>query len=130
MESLREGAESGSLIEAPRLRRPLERWRDWGDAKAPQEWVDQGFNEEFDLIEFIDAMSSVTTVNWTTPVFYVDPRWLYDWVDEDQIEEQLDALDRSELTEEEREVIERYEEGKQKLEDGLDPSKTDSWIGF
>lgn len=130
VESLHEAAESGSLIEAPRLKKPLERWRDWDDEENPQEWVDQGLNEEFDLIKFIDAMSSMTTVNWTTPVFYLDPRWLYEWVDEDNIEEVLDALDDSDLTEEERAVIKRYEEGKQKLEDGKDPSKTDSWVGF
>lgn len=129
LQSLREAAESGSLIEAPRLKKPLERWRDWGDAEDPQEWVDQGLNEDFDLIEFIDAMSSMTTVNWTTPVFYVDPRWLYEWVNEDNIQDKLDALNRSDLTEEERAVIERYEEGKQKLEDGQDPSKTGTWVG-
>jgi predicted KAP-like P-loop ATPase len=130
VESLREAADSGRLIKAPWLKKPLEHWRNWGDVEDPQEWVDQSLNEEFDLVEFIDAMSSVTTVNWTTSVSYVDPRWLYEWVDEDQIEKKLEALECSELTEEEKAVIERYEDGKRKLENGLDPSKAESWIGF
>ncbi|OYR67571.1 hypothetical protein DJ79_08875 [Halorubrum ezzemoulense] len=130
VESINEAAESGSLVDTPQLKEPLKCWRDWGDTEAPQEWVNQGLDEEFDLIEFIDMMSSTTTVNWTRPVFYVDPRWIHEWVDEDYIEKKLNDMNRSSLDEEVNMIIERYETGKQKLKDGQDPSKPGSWVGF
>lgn len=75
-------------------------------------------------------MSFVSTVNWTETIFYVDPRWVYEWIDQNKIENELDDLDQSDLTEHEEEVVQRYEDAKDILEDGGDPGTVENWLGF
>ena len=130
VETVSDAAATGDLIDVPWLKRPLEQWRDWGDPEEPEEWVDQSVSDDFSLIEFIDAMSFVSTVNWTETIFYVDPRWVYEWIDQDKIENELDDLDQSDLTEHEEEVVQRYEDAKDILEDGGDPGTVENWLGF
>lgn len=130
VETVSDAAATGDLIDVPWLKRPLEQWRDWGDPEEPEEWVDQSVSDDFSLIEFIDAMSFVSTVNWTETIFYVDPRWVYEWIDQDKIENELDDLDQSNLTEHEEEVVQRYEDAKDILEDGGDPGTVENWLGF
>jgi len=130
VETVSDAAATGDLIDIPWLKRPLEQWRDWGDPEEPEEWVDQSVSDDFSLIEFIDAMSFVSTVNWTETIFYVDPRWVYEWIDQDKIENELDDLDQSDLTEHEEEVVQRYEDAKDILEDGGDPGTVENWLGF
>jgi len=129
-ETVSDAAAAGDLIEVPWLKRPLEQWRDWGDSDEPKRWVDQSVNDEFSLLAFIDAMSFVSTVNWTEAVFYIDPRWLYEWIDQEEIEEKLDDMNQSDLNEDERKIVQRYREGKKILEDGGDPGEVENWIGF
>ncbi len=130
VETVSDAAATGDLIDVPWLKRPLEQWRDWGDPEEPEEWVDQSVSDDFSLIEFIDAMSFVSTVNWTETIFYVDPRWVYEWIDQNKIENELDDLDQSDLTEHEEEVVQRYEDAKDILEDGGDPGTVENWLGF
>lgn len=130
VETVSDAAATGDLIDVPWLKRPLEQWRDWGDPEEPEEWVDQSVSDDFSLVEFIDAMSFVSTVNWTETILYVDPRWVYEWIDQDEIEYELDDLDQSDLTEHEEEVVQRYEDAKDILEDGGDPGTVENWLGF
>lgn len=125
-----ESAATGDLIDVPWLKRPLEQWRDWGNPEEPEEWLHESVNDDFSLIEFIDAMSFVSTVNWTETLFYVDPQWLYEWIDQDEIEDELYDLDQQDLTEQEEEVVQRYEDAKNILEEGEDPGTVENWLGF
>ena len=130
VETVSDAAAARDLIEVPWLKRPLEQWRDWGDSEEPKRWVDRSVNNEFSLIAFIDAMSFVSTVNWTEAVFYIDPRWLYEWIDQEEIEEKLDDRNQSDLNGDEEKIVQRYQKGKKILEDGGDPGKVENWIGF
>jgi hypothetical protein len=130
VETVSESAATGDLIDIPWLKRPLEQWRDWGNPEEPEEWLSESINNNFSLIKFIDAMSFVSTVNWTETLFYVDPQWLYEWIDQDEIEDKLYDLDQQDLTEQEEKVVQRYEDAKNILEEGGDPGTVQNWLGF
>lgn len=72
-------------------------------------------------------MSGLTVVNMSTPVFYLDPDWLYEYIDKDTLEDRLESIN-TENIERADEVVERYETAVSMVEDGKDPSNTESWV--
>ncbi|QCS44056.1 P-loop NTPase fold protein [Natrinema versiforme] len=127
IESISTAAGNDKLVDIPSLRKPLGIWVEFGDTDAPQEWVDDLTESDEGLVKFIHKMSGITIVNMSQPVFYLDPKWLYDYIERDTLEERLESIDTEEI-EMANEVIERYETAVEMIENGKDPSTTENWI--
>jgi hypothetical protein len=110
------------LIKVPWLKRLLEQWTEWSESNKPQRWVEEITETEEGLLQFIDSMSGTSTVNMGTPVPYLDPRWLDDYLDRSEVEERLGSLDETDLDEDQQEVIERFDRAIEMLEADKDPS--------
>ena len=126
---IRKAAQRDSLRDMPRARQMLNQWSEWTDSDSANEWVEDHTNTDEKLIQFIDTISSTAVVNHTTPVHYIDPRWVHDFVPVDEVRERVKGLDKEKLTDEERTIVERFERGDEMLDEDRDPSQADSWFG-
>lgn len=126
---IRKAAQRDSLRDMPRARQMLNQWSEWTDSDSANEWVEDHTNTDEKLIQFIDTISSTAVVNHTTPVHYIDPRWVDDFVSIDEVRERVKGVDKEKLTDEERTIVERFERGDEMLDEDRDPSQADSWFG-
>lgn len=128
VECIEEASQRGDLIEVHWLKWPLEYWAESSDSDELEAWVQDIVETENGLLKFIDGMSATTTVNRTTPRKYIDPRWLDAYLDLDEVEERIEAIDREELDDEKEDIVARFERGMDLLEAGRDPSSAEVWI--
>ena len=126
---IRKAAQRDSLRDMPRARQMLNQWSEWTDSDSANEWVEDHTNTDEKLIQFIDTISSTAVVNHTTPVHYMDPRWVDDFIPIDEVRERVKGVDKEKLTDEERTIVERFERGDEMLDEDRDPSQADSWFG-
>ncbi|RLM33157.1 P-loop NTPase fold protein [Haloarcula sp. Atlit-120R] len=127
VDSITTAAENGRLIEVPHLRIPLELWSKFDDGDQIQEWINDLVESDEGLVEFVHKMSGLTIVNMSRPVFYLDPSWLYEYIDQDTLETRLKSIETGD-DEMANQVVERYETAVKMAEKGKDPSDTENWI--
>jgi len=128
-DQIKKAAENGSLTDMARTRQMLDQWMAWTDSDEPNEWVEDHTDTDENLIQFIGAISGTTVVNNTTPIHYIDPRWVDDFVPVDEVRDRIEALDKEQLSDEEVTIVERFEKGDEMLDEDRDPSQADSWFG-
>jgi len=117
LEKVRNAAEQGSLMQAPKLPRILYRWRDWAGEKECRQWVQKLVNNNDEgLVEFLEkflqkAFSQSLSDRVGRTHYKLDPRELEPFLEPSRIIGRVRALvanEDSKLTDNQRIALEQF----------------------
>lgn len=123
-------AGSDELLNAPKLHFVLTRWHEWGDETEVEEWAETVFNNDSNLIILLKKMVQVgrhSSGTRVTRIEYIDPTNVEPFLDISDVKTQLEDLDTQELEEPEREAVEMFFEGLERMDRGSDPGNFGEW---
>lgn len=133
VESVKEAADEGTLIEVPQLRHILKRWGEWSDSVEPEQWVKDLTNTSEGLLLLLEQFrkpitSSKLNTYGTDVHYYIDPRWVGKYLDLSEVESRLQSIDETDIDDADQDVVETFERGLEKLDNGEDPGSPEAWI--
>ena len=125
---IEERVEAGSLSDTSNLDHVLNWWAEWGSAEDATDWVQQYASDDESLLRLVEAFVRTGRSSAKGETEYIDPQWIEPFIDQDEVEDRLDSLDATELTQRQQEVVDTFWKAIEFQEDGKDPSEFETWI--